>query len=156
MTIYFIDEEIGEGSAYPIKLRMEGYSVKPIPDATSGYNRMVSATDIDLIFVDVMLASGLDPAEQFSRQHTQDGLSTGLVLVEALRHVLPPNVFSRVVLFSGAISAALVTQIEEYGLRHDIQFWRKGEFLTPRDFSIRVADRLLELGIVLPPGRETP
>lgn len=143
--IYFVDEESGQGTAYPIALKIKGFDVATIPDATRALDALTTAERVELVVVDVMLARGLDPAGCFSPELTERGLRTGLRLLELLSERRPSDFPQRAALLSAATSENLVRTIAAASSNLGIPYWKKESFRVTRDFCNAVVAHLESL-----------
>jgi CheY-like chemotaxis protein len=141
-VIYFVDEETGGMSAYPVALMIKGHPVKTIPDATRALALLQEADRIDLVIIDVMLARGFDPSQSFRPDQTGRGLQTGLRLLDLLCEKRPDSFPSRAALLSAATDEQLVTTIKRASEQFEIPYWRKEDFKVTRDFCRAVTDHL--------------
>lgn len=141
--IFFVDEEMGECSPYSIALAMQGFVVTTLPDATIGLAELsILRDDVELVFIDVMLARGSDPDQLFRPDLTAQGLKTGLRLLDALAEANATLFPRHAVLLSAATDQDLVRTIESESRRHRVPFWRKTDFRTTSDFVTIVKSHL--------------
>jgi hypothetical protein len=136
--IFFVDEDMGECSPYSIALGMQNFTVTTLPDASVALADLRVASDVELVFIDVMLARGSDPDGLFTSELTGRGLQTGLRLLDSLVDHNDKVFPRRAVLLSAATDNELVKSIEAHGRHHGVPFWRKTDFATTSDFVRKV------------------
>lgn len=145
--IVFVDEDIGDFHPFSLALEMQSFVVERLPDASRGLSRLslISPGDVDLVFIDVMLARGTDGAGLIESSSSQDGLQTGLRLLERLVEVNPRVFPTKAVLLSAADDEDLLVAIEIVAQRHGVPFWRKTRFASTSHFVSEVVEYLREL-----------
>lgn len=89
MTIYFIDEDYPTLWPWILELELRDQRVVPILDADRAFHILRSATDIEWVIIDVMLAGSEQLDSQYTENRTDQGLTTGLVLLQDLCQIRP-------------------------------------------------------------------
>ena len=81
--ILFIDDDVKRVSSHIEMLQMEGYEVETEASAQKALEAfMKNPSGYSLIILDIMM-----PKDEFTRQETNFGRNTGLVLLEKLRGI---------------------------------------------------------------------
>jgi len=81
--ILFIDDDVQRVSSHIEMLRMEGYEVEPEPSAQKALEAFTkNPSGYSLIILDIMM-----PKDEFTREKTNFGRTTGLALLEKLRGI---------------------------------------------------------------------
>ena len=134
--IFWIDED--ESYNYPseLLLRKSGYTVQSVRNATDALPLILSEIDrnMDFAIVDVMLARGSDHGI-FSDFATENGLTTGLVLVRELVRRHPSADWRRkLVIHSRASRNEIVAKIEVAARETGVYYLPKKDDFKARNF----------------------
>lgn len=111
--IYIVDEDVSQLQSLVAVMQFLGYEVVQVCNADDAYDRLVDATDVDYVLLDVMLGTRPSSASRFSRVDTQDFLTTGLELATLLAKCGNTHFPKRLAFFSMASQAFLVDKIRE-------------------------------------------
>lgn len=136
--IYFVDEDKNELEPYVYELEGRGYDCQILRNADRAYDVLVGATDIQVVVVDVMLATANARTSRFDAISTENFVTTGLKLIEELIANQPQgqNVFpSKAVFFSSARIEQVVSRIEKMSATYNIPYLDKNEFSCTPDFA---------------------
>jgi hypothetical protein len=149
--IYFIDEDVSQIGQWAAILRMKGLETCVIRDADSALTYLPARQDIQLVFIDVMLAASAERAERrFTRAETDDYHSTGIELLKALTAERPDVFPNRAIFLSQTGQTMIVEKIERTIklFNDEVQFWRKGEFNGIMEFARRTEEELTIRGLL--------
>ena len=134
--IYFVDEDKIDIDPYAMYLSSLGHKVKLLHDADEAYNTLIEANDIELIILDVMLATAEGENSRYSPQDTHFFTITGLTLLDDLvsyyknganrkaSNIIP----NKVILFSAATSSKIVNLINNKVQAYNIEFLPKDDY----------------------------
>jgi len=143
--IYFIDEDIGQAEAWCFSLRTAGFETEQIRDANSAYRTLSSVDNVELVFIDVMLAVndsvGSDGGD-YNRKRTEDNMITGLCLLDDLSAKLGPQFLKKCILLSCTGKDRVLSRIRAKSNELKVPFWPKFDFQEPRDFTDKVKEIL--------------
>ncbi len=136
--IYFVDEDVSQIAQWASILRMKGMQTHILRDADAALEYLSKKDDIELVFIDVMLAgrsNGL--SSNFDRAKTDDYCSTGLELLKALVACKPKFFPSRAILLSQTGQSMILQKIEDaiIDYKYQVPFWKKGKFVSVMDFA---------------------
>ena len=97
---------------------------------------------IELILLDIMLATGDAETSRYDRESTEDFLKTGLLLMEDLELSCPHLMPSKIAIFSMGSQDWLVAKIREAASKYSIPYLRKRDYPSPFQFGIKVEEIL--------------
>lgn len=144
--IYFVDEDVAQIGAWATTIRIRGYKTCIIRDADQAYEQLKSCDDIELVFIDVMLAASPDPQKRrFLSETTDDFHSTGLELLKELNAQRPLTFPSKAVLLSHTGRQNILAKIDRACEQFKIPFWRKRSFSDLHEFSSKAEQYLNSL-----------
>ena len=130
--IYYVDEDIDETDPFVVELMKAGYNVKILNNADTAFEALIEADDIEVVILDVMLATAGGNVSRYSAKDTNDFVTTGLVLLDDLTQqykakgedVIP----KRVIIFSGAQQEDVKTRIENAAKKYHLQYLDKKDY----------------------------
>lgn len=128
--IYFVDEDVQYAREFSVPLVLRNLEVKILSDADAAYNTLESATNVDCVIVDIMLATGDAGASRFSSAETDGFLRTGILLMSYLSNCRPTLFPHRFVVLSAA-GTSLMLDVKKYCLEQRITVLRKSDFRDP-------------------------
>ncbi len=135
MTIYFVDEDYSKLFSWIMELEFRGYQVRALEDADRALKVLLQAQDIDWVIIDVMLAASEQPDSRYEEDRTDQGLTTGLVLLNDLCELRPELFPSRVQLLTAATTATPLIMAKELAAKLKIEVTLKSLIDSPRDFG---------------------
>lgn len=138
--IYIVDEDVLQLRPYAIELEIRGFQVKQINNADCAYRVLSNASDIELVLLDIMLATEDAGNSRYTREATRDFIKTGLILLEDLSHTNPTYFPSHVAVFSMGSQEWLVREIIEKTQKANIPYLRKREYPSPFAFGNKVEE----------------
>jgi len=133
-VIYLVDEDVLQLRPYASELAFRKYEVAQIDNADDAYIQLASANDIQLVVMDIMLATRDADTSRFRRDATQDFLRTGILLIEDLIRVNPTAFPHRLAIFSMATTVSVVSQIQAMAKQKSIPYFRKRDYPSPFSF----------------------
>ncbi len=143
--IYFVDEDVNEMIPFAIELENRGYPYKMLSNADEGFVALVTATDVQAIILDVMLATEEKTKSRFDSISTNNFVTTGLVLlddlVEQYKSRKCNDIPKKVVIFSAAQRKDLVGKIEDKAAQYGISYLDKKDY----DDTYSFAEKLEEI-----------
>jgi len=137
VTVYFVDEDVGTTAAFRAQVSRKGYAVEPIQFAEDGEARLLSAVDVELAIIDVMLGQR-GGVSRYSLDRTHFGLTTGLRLVDALVEARSDLYPERLALWTHARNTEVVSLAQEHARKYSIPLLRKRNFRTGKEFADRI------------------
>lgn len=130
--IYFVDEDIHEIELYAIELDNRGYQTVILRNADEAFATIPKAKNIELIILDVMLATSGGKTSRYTSFQTDSFVTTGLFLLEELVDQHSSNkclgIPEKVVLFSAASMVWVVEKINNAKEKHGIHYLDKKEY----------------------------
>jgi ActR/RegA family two-component response regulator len=139
--IYFVDEDLAYAKEFTVPLILRGYEVKVLENADQALNTLEQAQDVQLVIVDVMLATGEIGVSQFTADDTEGFLKTGLTLIEYLTERRGDIFPRKFVVLTAASESSLISTIERMCRKSGITVLWKSDYRRPAD----LADKLVEL-----------
>tara|TARA_R110002051_G_C8630143_1_gene484651 strand:+ start:568 stop:1005 length:438 start_codon:yes stop_codon:yes gene_type:complete len=143
--IYFVDEDIQYSREFSVPLQMRGHQLSILPNADVAYDTLENADDIDLVIVDIMLATGDVQTSRFSSSDTDGFLETGLLLMRYLSD-LRPEYFPRKFVVLTAAGAKLIQRVNSVCVDLDVPVLKKGDFRVPSTLANSIEGILTERG----------
>lgn len=133
--IYFVDEDVGQIGAWADSLEERGYETVIIRDADLAFDKLHDCKDVELVFIDVMLACNPDKEKRrYNQEETEDYQSTGLNLLEDLSQQNPDVFPLRAILLSQTGKKRILNKIETACKKMKMPFWKKSSFNDPFEF----------------------
>jgi len=139
--IYFVDEDVPYAKEFSLPLILRGFEVKIISNADKAIEVLETAENIQLVVLDIMLATGDAKTSKFSAGDTENFLTTGLLVIEYLSNVRSSIFPKTVVVLSSAGKVNLVSEITRVCHDAKIQYLKKSDYKRPAD----LADDLLKI-----------
>lgn len=144
--LYFVDEDKNELEPYVFELEGRGYQCKILRNADDAYDVLLTANDIELAVIDVMLATANAQTSRFAAVDTDNFVTTGLTLLDHLvenQGAERSSIFpSRAIFFSSARIGAVVSKIKHKAERHNVRYLDKNEFSSTPEFANAITDVL--------------
>lgn len=140
--IYIVDEDVIQLRPYAMELKILGYEVKQIDNADAAFDILCQASDVELVLVDIMLATGDSKTSRYDRESTDDFLKTGLLLLDDLYKHNQTLFPSKLAIFSMGSQNWLVTKIKEASSKYKIPYLRKRDYPSPYQFGQKIHDLL--------------
>ena len=143
--IYFVDEDVSQISQWASILRMKGMQTCVLRDADTALEHLSQCDDIELVFIDVMLAAAPDTQNRiFTRAQTDDYHSTGVELLKALVE-RQPRFFPSYAIFLSQAGQSMILEkvkltVQEF--RNEVLFWQKGSFASVKDFAAKTEEEI--------------
>lgn len=130
--IYFVDEDIHEIELYSIEMDNRGYQTVILKNADEAFEIIPKAKNIELIILDVMLATSDGKTSRYTSYQTDSFVTTGLSLLEELveqnKNIKCLGIPEKVVLFSAASMVWVVEKINQAKERHEIHYLDKKDY----------------------------
>lgn len=131
--VIWVDEETNFTVPLRLLFQIRGYEVVPLRDASRALTAILvePIEQVGLIIVDVMLLQG-DRDGVFDDKRTENGLLTGLTLVEELsKSENGKALLSKTVLFSGATINLVVSKIRATEKQYGVKYIPKARDILP-------------------------
>ncbi len=148
--IYFVDEDVNEMIPFAIELENRGYKYKMLSNADEGFAELVSATDVQAVILDVMLATEEKSKSRFDAIRTNNFVTTGLVLLDDLveQYIVRncTDLPRKVIIFSAAQRREIVGKIEEKATQYEISYLDKKEYDDTFTFAEKVEEIMKNWG----------
>lgn len=142
--IYFVDEDYGAYESWIAELVLRNLNVTPLRSADEAFNVLwnVSADEVELVIIDVMLAVDDVDDARFSVELTDDYLESGLRLLENLVEQNGEVFPQRAVLLTNTINDATLAAARKVGGQYGVDLWDKREIMSPLAFGDRVEEAI--------------
>lgn len=130
--IYFVEEDVPYAKEFSVPLILRGYDVEILPDADTALARLDRATDIELVVIDIMLATRDAVNSQFKPDETDGFLLTGLNLMfhlSAKRGDIFPR---RFVVLTAASELTISNRLVGVCRNMRVPILRKGDYRRPK------------------------
>lgn len=134
MAIYLVDEDHFKLYSWILELEFRGMDVITISDADRAFATLSTASDIELAIIDVMLASA-DSDSQYRAERTDQGLTTGLVLLQDLCSIRPDIFPARALLLTAASTQAILGPVQNTISNTGVRICFKNDIESPRHFG---------------------
>lgn len=140
MTVYVVDEDLAAYEPWAVELDYRGFVVRSIGNADDAYEELVQVPEgrIELVLIDVMLATRRAEESRFSVERTDLYLETGLRLLEDLSDHRPNAFPLRGALLTNTSNATTFAAAVRTSKAFSVPLWLKGEIASPMDFGDRV------------------
>lgn len=149
--IYFVDEDKNELEPYVYELEARGYTCQILRNADLAFDHLVTANDIEIVIVDVMLSTAESGRSRFDAVSTRNFIITGIRLLEELiehqerKHSIEPSFPKKAILYSSARIEEVVSEIENVSSTYNIPYLDKNSFVYTPDFADAIIKRMSEL-----------
>jgi ActR/RegA family two-component response regulator len=137
--IFLVDEDQTYGETFTMPLVMRGFDVKILGNADKALNELSEARNVELVIVDIMLATAPRSQSKFGVGETNGLLLTGLVLLRRLRQIREDIFPGKFVVLTAASEPGLVSTISSTCSDLDVPVLWKGDYKRPAN----LADRLV-------------
>lgn len=146
--IYFVDEDVNETEPYAYHLGVMGYDTMIIDNADDAFNILICAEDIEIIILDVMLATKKEKDSLFSPVSTNNFVTTGLELLDQLVNqvdeVAKNAIPEKVIFFSAATRPEIVSKIQKKANQHGVWYLDKLEYDDVDNFAEKIIMKIKE------------
>ncbi len=135
MTVYFVDEDFPKLYSWIVELEFRGFVVKPLGDADRALEVLQHSDSVEWVIIDVMLAASEQANSRYREERTDQGLITGLTLLNDLCE-LRPDVFPRKAqLLTAATNRHPFVEAHSLAERIGIELTLKTDIHSPKDFG---------------------
>lgn len=144
MTIFFVDEDYPKLYSWIVELEFRGHKVKPLGDADRALAALLAARDIDWVIIDVMLAAWEQGRSKYTEERTDQGLVTGLTLLEDLCTLRPGDFPAKAHLLTAATNKHPFVKAHQLAQKLGVELTLKSHVESPRDFG-DIVERAMEV-----------